>query len=65
MPFESNTFDGAYELEATCHSPSLEAIYYEIFRCLKPGGTKAFYNFILMSSLLRWIRMGNDRQIRF
>lgn len=37
MPFEANTFDGAYELEATCHSPSLEAVYYEIFRVLKPG----------------------------
>jgi len=43
MPFEDNTFDGAYELEATCHSPSLEAIYYEIFRTLKPGATFAGY----------------------
>lgn len=27
-----------YAIEATCHAPSFEGIYEEIYRCLKPGG---------------------------
>jgi ubiquinone/menaquinone biosynthesis C-methylase UbiE len=24
MPFEANTFDGAYAIEATCHAPKVQ-----------------------------------------
>jgi hypothetical protein len=27
-----------YAIEATCHAPSFEGIYGEIYKCLKPGG---------------------------
>ncbi|KAJ3336125.1 Delta(24)-sterol C-methyltransferase [Gonapodya sp. JEL0774] len=37
MPFEANTFDSAYSVEATCHAPRLQDVYGEIFRVLKPG----------------------------
>ncbi|CAI2192136.1 13929_t:CDS:2, partial [Funneliformis geosporum] len=43
MPFEDNTFDAVYAIEATCHAPKLEGVYGEVFRVLKPGGTFAFY----------------------
>ena len=43
MPFEDGHFDAAYELEATVHSPDLDAIYSELFRVLKPGGHFAGY----------------------
>lgn len=28
-----------YAIEATCHAPSFEGIYSEIYKVLKPGGT--------------------------
>ncbi|KAL2440873.1 Sterol 24-C-methyltransferase [Exophiala dermatitidis] len=37
LPFPENSFDAAYAIEATVHSPSLEAVYSEIARVLKPG----------------------------
>jgi sterol 24-C-methyltransferase len=37
MPFDDNTFDGVYAIEATVHAPSLAGVYAEIFRVLKPG----------------------------
>uniref|UniRef100_A0A1D1XPD8 Methyltransferase n=1 Tax=Anthurium amnicola TaxID=1678845 RepID=A0A1D1XPD8_9ARAE len=43
MPFEDNSFDAVYAIEATCHAPKLEGVYAEVFRVLKPGGTFAFY----------------------
>lgn len=43
MPFEADTYDAAYSIEATCHASSPEAVYCEIFRVLKPGGTYACY----------------------
>lgn len=43
MPFEDNSFDAVYAIEATCHAPKLEGVYGEVFRVLKPGGTFAFY----------------------
>lgn len=36
--FGENSFDAVYAIEATCHAPSWEGIYGEIFRVLKPGG---------------------------
>jgi len=40
------TFDAAYAIEATCHAPTLESVYSEIFRVLKPGGRFATYEWI-------------------
>lgn len=38
MPFEDNTFDAVYSIEAICHAPSKPGILGELFRVLKPGG---------------------------
>lgn len=43
MPFDDNTFDGVYAIEATVHAPSLAGVYAEIFRVLKPGKIFAVY----------------------
>lgn len=37
LPFEPNSFDGAYAIEATCHAPKLEDVYGQIYKVLKPG----------------------------
>lgn len=37
LPFDANSFDGAYAIEATCHAPRRQDVYGEIFRVLKPG----------------------------
>lgn len=47
MPFENNSFDGAYAIEATCHAPRREDVYGEIFRVLKPGKIVAIYEWCL------------------
>lgn len=47
MPFEDDTFDKAYAIEATCHSDDLSKVYGEIFRVLKPGGLFAVYEWVL------------------
>lgn len=47
IPFESNSFDGAYAIEATCHAPKREDVYGEIFRVLKPGQIFATYEWCL------------------
>lgn len=46
MPFKDNTFDGVYSIEATCHAPSLEEVYSEIFRVLKPGSKYVSYEWV-------------------
>lgn len=47
LPFEANTFDGVYAIEATCHAPKREGVYGEIFRVLKPGQYFACYEWCL------------------
>lgn len=37
LPFEPNSFDGVYAIEATCHAPRRQSVYGEIYRVLKPG----------------------------
>ena len=47
MPFEDASFDAAYAFEATCHAPDKGALFEEIFRVLKPGGSFAAYEWCL------------------
>ncbi|CAG8660512.1 123_t:CDS:2, partial [Scutellospora calospora] len=47
MPFDDNYFDAVYAIEATCHAPSLDEVYSQVFRVLKPGGTFAFYEWCI------------------
>ena len=47
MPFKSNSFDGVYAIEATCHAPVREGVYSEIYRVLKPGQIFATYEWCL------------------
>ncbi|KAI3922555.1 hypothetical protein MKX01_006244 [Papaver californicum] len=46
MPFEDNSFDGAYSIEATCHAPKLEEVYAEIYRVMKPGSLFVSYEWV-------------------
>lgn len=46
MPFEDNSFDGAYSIEATCHAPKLEEVYAEVYRVLKPGALYVSYEWV-------------------
>jgi sterol 24-C-methyltransferase len=47
MSFPDNTFDAIYAIEATVHAPSLEGIYSEIYRVLKPGGIFGVYEWLM------------------
>lgn len=47
MSFPDSTFDAVYAIEATVHAPSLEGIYSEIYRVLKPGGTFGVYEWLM------------------
>ncbi|QSL65844.1 hypothetical protein MERGE_000122 [Pneumocystis wakefieldiae] len=48
MPFSENLFDKIYSIEATIHAPSLEGVYSEIYRVLKPGGVYASYEWVML-----------------
>jgi len=43
LPWGNETFDCAYQIEATCHSPDRVATFKGIARVLKPGGLFAGY----------------------
>ena len=47
MSFPANAFDAVYAIEATVHAPSLEGIYSQIFRVLKPGGVFGVYEWLM------------------
>ncbi|KAK1496955.1 hypothetical protein CCUS01_13236 [Colletotrichum cuscutae] len=47
ISFEDNTFDAVYAIEATVHAPSLQDVYSEIFRVLKPGGVFGVYEWVM------------------
>ncbi|ORY59133.1 S-adenosyl-L-methionine-dependent methyltransferase [Pseudomassariella vexata] len=47
IPFPDNSFDAIYAIEATCHAPSLQGVYSEIFRVLKPGGVFGVYEWLM------------------
>lgn len=48
LPWEDNTFDCAYEIEATCHSPDRVQTFSGIARVLKTGGTFAGYEWVML-----------------
>lgn len=47
LPVADNSFDAAYEIEATCHAPDKAAAYEKIFNALKPGGHFAGYEWVV------------------
>ena len=47
MSFPDNSFDMVYAIEATVHAPSLEGVYSQIFRVLKPGGVFGVYEWLM------------------
>jgi sterol 24-C-methyltransferase len=47
MPFESASFDAAYQIEATCHAGDLERCYREVHRVLRPGALFGGYEWCL------------------
>ncbi|KAI9841105.1 MAG: Delta(24)-sterol C-methyltransferase [Sclerophora amabilis] len=47
MSFPENTFDAVYAIEATVHAPSLEGVYSQIFRALRPGGVFGVYEWLM------------------
>jgi sterol 24-C-methyltransferase len=47
LPWGPATFDCAFAVEATCHSPDKAATFAQVFRCLKPGGLFASYEWIV------------------
>ncbi|KAK0105168.1 Delta(24)-sterol C-methyltransferase [Cadophora gregata] len=47
MSFPENSFDCVYAIEATVHAPSLEGVYTEIFKVLKPGGVFGVYEWLM------------------
>lgn len=47
LPWADATFDCAFAVEATCHSPDKTRCFSEVLRCLKPGGLFANYEWIV------------------
>lgn len=47
MSFPENSFDAVYAIEATVHAPSLEGVYSQIYRVLKPGGVFGVYEWLM------------------
>ncbi|KAF7351331.1 Delta-sterol C-methyltransferase [Mycena sanguinolenta] len=45
--FGPNYFDAVYAIEATCHAPTWEGVYGEIFKVLKPGGVFGVYEWCM------------------
>ncbi|CAM9764861.1 unnamed protein product [Chrysoparadoxa australica] len=48
MPFENETYDSAYAIEATCHSPNKVECFTDVARVLKPGGLFAGYEWVVL-----------------
>lgn len=47
MSFKEETFDAVYAIEATVHAPSLEGVYGQIYKVLKPGGVFGVYEWLM------------------
>ncbi|PLB53038.1 putative tocopherol O-methyltransferase [Aspergillus steynii IBT 23096] len=67
LDFPPNTFDFVYAIEATVHAPSLQKVYEQIFRVLKPGGRFGVYEWVMTDRFdetnpeHRAIRLGIER----
>lgn len=67
MDFSQNSFDAVYAIEATVHAPSLQAVYEQIYRVLKPGGIFGVYEWVMTDDYdddnpeHRAIRLGIER----
>mmetsp|Transcript_8597 Transcript_8597/g.14932 ORF Transcript_8597/g.14932 Transcript_8597/m.14932 type:complete len:409 (+) Transcript_8597:58-1284(+) len=46
--FEPESFDAAYAIEATCHSPDRRVCFKEVNHCLKKGGLFAAYDWVVL-----------------
>ena len=46
LPFEPETFDHAYAIEATCHAPDRTKCFREVFKAMKPGGHFCVYEWV-------------------
>ena len=46
--FEAGTFDAAYAIEATCHSPDRKVCFQGVNHCLKKGGTFVAYEWVVL-----------------
>jgi len=47
LPWGEKSFDAAYQIEATCHSPDRVHTFKGILRCLKPGGVFSGYEWAM------------------
>lgn len=47
IPTKDASFDAAYSIEATCHSPSKVDLFKEIYRVIKPGGLFCSYEWVM------------------
>ncbi len=47
LEIADETYDAAYEIEATCHAPDKVGVFKEIHRVLKPGGLFAGYEWCM------------------
>jgi sterol 24-C-methyltransferase len=47
LPMGDATFDGAYEIEATCHAPDRVKVFREVLRVLKPGASFVGYEWCM------------------
>lgn len=47
LPFEKETFDAAYAMEATCHAPDRVACYKQVFDVLKEGAYFANFEWVM------------------
>ena len=67
MDFPENSFDAVYAIEATVHAPTLQGVYEQIFRVLKPGGRFGVYEWVMTDSFdesnpeHRAVRLGIER----
>ena len=67
MSFPPASFDFVYAIEATVHAPSLEGVYSQIYRVLKPGGVFGVYEWLMTETYTnsnpshREIRLGIEQ----